>query len=100
MSAVVIGRMDVEPSIIEKLYAERADDFRTVMNEAKQRGAKHHQFLAGDGCVMLVDEWDTAEHFHEFFANQPIIADLMMSAGVSAPPEINVYEVLDSPDRF
>ena len=100
MSVVVIGKVDVEPGIMEKLYAERADDFRTVMNEAKQRGAKHHQFLAGDGCVMLIDEWDAAEHFQEFFAGQPIIADLMMSAGVSAPPEITIYDVMDSPDRF
>ena len=66
---------------------------------AKKAGAIHHQFVAGDGEVLVVDEWDSAESFEKFFSD-PRIAGLMQSAGVAGPPEISVFQVMDSPDRF
>jgi hypothetical protein len=100
MSVIVTGRVEVDPGIMKKLMDERPDDFRTVMKESKKRGAIHHQFVAESGAVRILDEWDTAEHFYEFFASQPIIADLMSSAGVTSPPTFNTYEVMRSPDQF
>jgi heme-degrading monooxygenase HmoA len=100
MTVRVIGRMSVDPEILEKLFAERKSDFEAVASEAKALGALHHEFLRGDGEVWLTDVWETAEQFEKFFASQPIIGSLLADAGVSAPPEINICEVMDSPDRF
>jgi len=100
MSVVVTGRVDMDPDVFKKIMEERPDDFLAVMKESKTRGAIHHQFLLGEGALWLLDEWDTAEHFQEFFANQPIIADLMSAAGVTTRPEFHIHEVLPSPDRF
>jgi heme-degrading monooxygenase HmoA len=101
MSVVVIGKMTVNPDNLEKLFTERAEVFTSVAAEAKQRGVIHHAFLRGEGdTALILDEWDTAEHFFEFFGSQAQIPELMAEAGVAGPPEFTVYEVMDSPDRI
>jgi hypothetical protein len=34
------------------------------------------------------------------FGGQPEIADLMADVGVDGPPEVSIYRVVDTPDRF
>jgi formylmethanofuran dehydrogenase subunit E len=46
---------------------------------------------------MVIDEWETAEQFHSFFAAHPKIGDVMGSIGMSGPPTITVYESVDAP---
>jgi quinol monooxygenase YgiN len=101
MSVFVIARMQVEPANLEKLFTERPEVFKKVSEEAKQVGALHHRFVAGDGEVLIIDEWNDAESFQKFFSSQPDIADLMASAGVQGPPEVSIYRPLDdAPDLF
>jgi hypothetical protein len=71
-----------------------------LAGKAKAAGAIHHQFVAGDGEVVIIDEWGTAEAFQEFFDGQPKVAELMGAAGVAGPPDITVYQSMESPDRF
>lgn len=100
MSVRVLGRVKLDPDVMEKMFAERKDDFVAVRDEAVKRGAIHHEFLRGDGEVWIVDEWETGEQFQEFFTSQPTIAQLMSDAGVTEAPEFSIYEVMDSPDRL
>jgi hypothetical protein len=53
-----------------------------------------------DSEVVIVDEWPSAEAFKSFFNGQPRVGELRAEAGVQGPPEVIVYEILDSPDRF
>ena len=99
MSVVVIGRMKVDPANLEKLFTSRKDTFLKVMGEAKKAGVLRHSFIAGDGEVLILDEWPDAASFQRFFESQPEIPELMREGGVQGPPEISVYEVMDSPDR-
>jgi heme-degrading monooxygenase HmoA len=82
------------------LFTSHKDVFERVAEAAKDAGAIHHQFLLGDGEVVIVDEWDTAESFQAFFAGNPDIPGLMEAGGVQGPPEIAIYETTDSPDKF
>ena len=100
MTVRVIGRVSMDPDVMAKLFTERRDDFLAVHDAAVKSGAKHHEFLKGDGEVWIVDEWETGEQFQQFFASQPKIAALLADGGVTSPPEINIYEVMDSPDKF
>ena len=100
MTVRVIGRMTVDPAAVDKLFSERKDDFIAVHDAAVEAGARHHEFLSDGDGVLILDEWDTAEHFQQFFANQPKIGELMASAGVTAPPQFSFYEIMDSPDKF
>jgi heme-degrading monooxygenase HmoA len=99
MSVVIIARMKVAPSALEEQFTSQEDTFKAVSEDAKKAGAIHHRFLAGDGEVVIVDEWNTAEAFQAFFAD-PRIAGLMQNAGVAGPPEVSVYQQMDSPDLF
>jgi heme-degrading monooxygenase HmoA len=100
MSVFVIVRLKVDATKLEQLFSERTNDFEAVGEEAREKGALHHRFVAGNGEVLIVDEWDKAESFQHFFANHAMIADFMKSAGVEGPPEVTVYRPLDSPDQF
>jgi len=95
----VIVRLKVEPARMKKLFSDRAAELEAVRDEAQEAGALHHFFAAGNGEVIIVDEWDEAASFKRFFDN-PTIAGFMAETGVQGPPEVAVYEVLDSPDRF
>lgn len=100
MSVIVIGRFKADPANLKKVFAERAADFKAVSEEAKGVGAVHHRFAAGDGEVLILDEWNNAESFHKFFGGNTTIAEIMQAAGVQGPPEFQIYEALDSPDLF
>ncbi len=100
MSVVVIVRLKVDPANFDDLVARRGHEMPEISQRGKAAGAIHHQFVAGDGEVLIVDEWDDADHFGEFFANQPEIADLMADGGVEGPPAVSIYRVVDTPDRF
>jgi heme-degrading monooxygenase HmoA len=100
MSVIVMGRIDIEPHVMKKLMEERADDFLAVEADSRSKGCLHHQFVVAGNEVGLVDEWETAEQFEQFFANQATIGEIMQAGGATAPPKIAIYEVLPSPDRF
>ena len=100
MSVIVIGKFKADPANLKKVFAERAADFKAVSEEAKGVGALHHRFAAGDGEVIIIDEWDKAESFQAFFTGTPVIAELMQAAGVQGEPQIEILETLESPDRF
>jgi quinol monooxygenase YgiN len=99
MSACVIVKMKVDKASMKKLFADRVAELEAVRDQAVGAGALHHFFAAGDDEVIIVDEWADAASFAAFFDN-PAIAGFMAEAGVQGPPEVSVYEVLDSPDRF
>ena len=100
MAVSVIVRVKVDPANLKKLFESRPDDFVQTSEAGRKAGAAHHLFAAGDGEILIIDEWDSAESFQTFFTTTPVIADLMQSAGVQGEPQIEIFERLDSPDRF
>jgi hypothetical protein len=100
MSVIVIGRFKADPADLKKVFAERAADFVAVSDEAKKVGALHHRFVAGDGEVVIIDEWDKAESFQKFFGDNKTIPEIMKAAGVQGAPEFAFYDAMDSPDLF
>ena len=66
----------------------------------KAAGGIRHRFAVGDGELLVLDEWETAEAFHAFFDGNEAIAAVMREAGASGPPVTVFYEALDTPDRY
>ena len=62
-------------------------------------GGIHRRFGVGDGFVVVVDEWESVEHFRQFFGN-PELQAFIGSVGAAAPPEMIVAESVTSPDEF
>jgi hypothetical protein len=81
---------------IEGLHAN-ASFFEETTASTKGHGIISHRFVAGDGDLMVIDEWDTAEQFQSFFAANPTIGDVMGSIGLTGEPNIKIYQTIDAP---
>jgi hypothetical protein len=93
--------MDADPEMLRGLFQSKREMLERVAADAKAMGALHHRFGAGDGKVLILDEWESAEAFHQFFSTQPDIPVLMQEAGVQGPPDVQVWQPMDdAPDVF
>jgi hypothetical protein len=100
MSALVTILVHGDTDKFRDLMARDPDRFRAIADDARSRGAIHHRFGVGDGYVLAVDEWETAEAFQTFFQTNADIPTLMAEAGAQSEPQITLAEAIESPDQF
>ena len=50
--------------------------------------------------VMILDEWESAGHFQQFFSNPELQTFIAEVGADAAPPELTVAEAVASPDAF
>jgi quinol monooxygenase YgiN len=100
MSVLVITKLQGDTAKFRQALASRGDEFAKIIDSARAAGALHHRFGVGDDFVVVVDEWDSADHFQRFFAD-PSLQEFIASTGAAPmPPEIAVSEAVSSPDQF
>jgi hypothetical protein len=98
---VMMGmRLDVDPDRFMEVIADNAELFKSISERSRSKGAIHHMFMAGEGAVLVADEWDSAESFLAFFQESSEIGSLMEQAGVLNEPQPVFWQPLDTPDRF
>lgn len=101
MSKLIVTMMEGDPEVFQKSLTDRADEFERFTAEARMAGAVHHRFGVGDGSVLIIDEWDTEEAFHAFFARPDLQAFIGKVGGdTSVAPEIMVTEAITSSSDF
>jgi quinol monooxygenase YgiN len=100
MSMVVIGKFQGDTAKFRQALAERADEFVKIADAARSQGAIHHRFGIGHGFVMIIDEWETVEHFQQFFSNPDLQAFIATVGADPGPPEVTIAEAIDSADLF
>jgi quinol monooxygenase YgiN len=101
MSTLVVGKFTGDTATFRQALETRGEEFAAIADRAKQAGCIHHRFGVGDGFVIIVDEWESAEQFQRFFAD-PELQAFIASAGAAADtgPELTVTEAITSPDEF
>jgi hypothetical protein len=101
MSVLVTVKIKGDVATFRKSLAERAGEFGKVAQRGREAGCRHHRFGVGDGCVLVVDEWDSPEQFEAFFGD-PELQAFIGSAGAdpTVSPDITVLEAISSPDQF
>jgi len=100
MSVLIIAKFKGDTAKFRQSLADRADEFAKIAGESKAVGGLHHQFGVGDGYVLVVDEWESVEHFQKFMANPDLQAFIGSVGGAPEPPEVIVAEAITSPDQF
>jgi quinol monooxygenase YgiN len=100
MSVLIIAKFQGDTAKFRQSLQERADEFAKITETAKAAGGLHHRFGVGDGFVLVVDEWESVEHFQKFFADPSLQAFIGSVGAAPAPPEIIVAEAITSPDQF
>ena len=98
MSVTVIIHFPVSDvaKAIEGLHSN-AKFLEEINESTRGAGMLHHRFVAGDGELVVIDEWETAEQFQSFFDGNPKVAEVMASVGMTGPPEITVFGSIDAP---
>jgi hypothetical protein len=100
MSVLVVVKVPGDTATFRAALADRADEFETIAARGREAGAVHHRFGVGDGFVLVVDEWDSAESFQQFFGDPKLQEFIGEVGGDPAEPEITITEAIDSPDQF
>jgi heme-degrading monooxygenase HmoA len=99
MSVLVTMKVNGDTDQFRRWIVDDAERLRGIAESAKQAGAIHHRFGVGDGFVVVVDEWETAEAFQTFISSDEI-AQVMRDAGAQSEPEVEISEAIESPDQF
>jgi hypothetical protein len=101
MSVMMGLRLTVDPARFEAVAREKQELMQEISARSKEMGAIHHRFMAGDGEVLVADEWPSAEAFQAFFDEQgEKIGALMAEAGVSNEPQPVFWRPMDTSDSF
>jgi hypothetical protein len=100
MSVLITVKFQGDTATFRRALTERAGEFEKIAGMARSAGGIHHRFGIGDGFVLVVDEWQSAEHFQRFFADPDLQAFIGSTGAAPAPPEITVTEAVTSPDQY
>ncbi len=100
MSMLIVGKFQGDTAKFRQALTDRAGEFEKIADMARAQGAIHHRFGIGDGFVMIVDEWETAEHFQQFFSNPDLQAFIGTIGAAPVPPELTIAAAITSPDQF
>jgi len=93
-------RIQGDTERFRQLVANEPDRLRRIGEDARSRGCLRHRFGVGDGFVVVIDEWESPEHFQRFFAGNPEIEAVMRDSGAQSEPEITFSEAIETPDQF
>ncbi len=100
MSVLIIAKFQGDTAKFRQALTARAGEFEKIADTARAAGGIHHRFGVGDGSVVVVDEWESVEHFQQFFGNPELQAFIGSVGAAPAPPEILVAEAVASPDAY
>jgi quinol monooxygenase YgiN len=92
-------RVPADTEQARRFLENEPDRMRAAADKARAAGCLHHRFGIGDGQVIVVDEWESAEAFEKFFSD-PELQQLVSEMGAQGEPEITFSEAIDSVDQF
>ena len=100
MSVLVTMKVEGDTEQFRRFIASEEDLLRQIAADARDGGCLHHRFGVGDGFVLVVDEWETAEAFQRFFQGHPKLPEVMQRAGAQGEPAFEFGEAVTSADQF
>ncbi len=99
MSVLVTMKVKGDTDQFRRFIGSEGDRLREVAQSARDAGAIHHRFGVGEGFVVVIDEWDSAESFQRFISSDAVVA-VIGEMGAQGEPEVDITEAVDSPDQF
>ena len=100
MSVIVTMRVGGDTDQFRRFIETQQDTLRRISDDARSQGCLHHRFGVGDGFVLVVDEWESAEQFQSFFQGHPDLPGVMRDAGAQGEPDITFSEAVSTADQF
>ena len=100
MSVYTSLRFKADREKFEELASPRREQLLEIAERAKGMGAIHHRFVAQDGDIVVIDEWESPEAFQSFFESSDDVRELMTELGVTEEPKVSFYEPLSVGEEF
>ena len=100
MSTLVVGTFEGDTAVFRRALEERGDEFAAMGERARQAGCIHHRFGIGNGHVVVMDEWESAEQFERFFGDPELQAFITSTGAIGGAPQLSFTEAISSPDEF
>jgi len=100
MSVLITSKFQGDTAVFRQALVDHADQLAKFAEMSRSAGAIHHRFGVGDGFVLVVDEWESAGQFQQFFSNPDLQAFIAAMGAEPGPPEITVTEAVGSVDQF
>jgi hypothetical protein len=100
MSVLITAKFQGDTAKFRQALVDRADDLARFAGLSRSAGAIHHRFGIGDGFVLVVDEWQTVEHFQQFMANPDLQVFIGEMGAEPGPPDVTVTEAVTSADQY
>lgn len=99
MGVLVVMTVPGDVAQFEAFMAANGDRVIELTDKAKASGCLGHRFAVGDGQVVVVDEWESAEKFQAFFSS-PDIQSVMGEMGAQGEPQITFANAKGFPGEF
>ena len=100
MSVIMCLRIPIDPNRFEDVAQKSSTRLDGIFAKAQAAGVMHHTFCAGDGEVIVLDEWPDEASFTAFFeASSEEIVSMFAEAGMESRPEPQFWRVIDTADR-
>jgi quinol monooxygenase YgiN len=100
VSVIVTVRFSGDPARAKQVADADPERIRSIAETGRARGALHHRFAAGEGEILVIDEWESAEAFQSFFEENAEIPGLLEEIGVTGEPRVEVWQPLEMHDEF
>lgn len=99
MSALVVMRVPGDTAQFQSFIAANGELVEGLSRKAKAGGCLAHLFAVGDGEIIVVDEWETAEQFQSFISSQEI-QQVMGQMGAQGEPQVTIADRKGFPGEF
>lgn len=99
VGVLIVMTVPGDTAQFESYVAANKDRIEELTEKAKAAGCTGHKFAVGDGQVIVVDEWGTADQFHGFIGS-PDIQEVMGQMGARGEPQIVVGAAKGFPGEF
>jgi hypothetical protein len=100
MSVIMMLRVQADVDAFERYAAENSETLERVSADGREKGAIHQFFAAGDGELVVIDEWPDEASFQGFFEGQTEIPGIMQAAGATGEPQVTFFRKLETSDQF
>lgn len=99
MGVLVVMTVPGDTAQFESFTSANKQRVEALSEKAKAAGCTAHKFAVGDGQVIVVDEWASADQF-EAFISSPEIQEVMGQMGTTGEPQITVGVAKGFPGEF
>ena len=99
MSVLVIIKVPGDTATFESFVASNKERVLELTERSKAGGCLAHRFAVGDGCILVVDEWESAEQFETFFS-APDLQQTVAEMGARGEPDITFANPKGFPGEF